>query len=589
MFNIFSRIFACLDRSSIIKLINLQFFNLFIGILNIISAVLIAQFVILISGHNLKLENVFLQKTLNYLNFLLSSNLLLYVSIALVFFYVLTILLNLILSYFNLKWMQDLNVSFQKKLYNYYLEKKWIFHADNSSKEIISKIHTDTNRLSNTIILPFLDLFSSLLISSIIITAIFIVDLKVALISLALFVSFYSFFYFLFKKKLRIAGDITTKTYPIYFKSLFEGFTSIKDVILFDKKDYFKNSFSNSVDKLREASIIQSYLLQIPRNLIEAIFFTLLIGIIFLSINYYGYEFTEIGAIIAFYGICAIKIIPALQKIFRSMSSINSNLSAFENIENDLIKNKSTSLKNNNIEKQTNEKIDFKNSIKLENVSFSYPTNKKAGIFNVNMNIPYGSKVGIVGKTGSGKSTLLDIILGFIHPSKGNIKVDNQEINKENVRFWQKNLSYVPQNFFIYEGDIENNISFSTNKNLIDKEKLLSSMHLAELREFVGHEKINVGENGKKLSGGQKQRVGIARAIYKNSEIIVLDEATNSLDSITEKNILKNLEENKRIKTLIIVSHRFETLKMCDKFFFIENGKVEELMSFNDLTKKYKK
>ena len=380
MFNIFSRIFACLDRSSIIKLINLQVFNLFIGILNIISAVLIAQFVILLSGHNLKLENVFLQKTLNYLNFLLSSNLLLYVSIALVFFYVLTILLNLILSYFNLKWMQDLNVSFQKKLYNYYLEKKWIFHADNSSKEIISKIHTDTNRLSNTIILPFLDLFSSLLISSIIITAVFIVDLKVALISVALFVSFYSFFYFLFKKKLRTAGDITTKTYPIYFKSLFEGFTSIKDVILFDKKDYFKNSFSNSVDKLREASIIQSYLLQIPRNLIEAIFFTLLIGIIFLSINYYGYEFTEIGAIIAFYGICAIKIIPALQKIFRSMSSINSNLSAFENIENDLIKNKSTRLKNNNIEKQTNEKIDFKNSIKLENVSFSYPTNKKAGI-----------------------------------------------------------------------------------------------------------------------------------------------------------------------------------------------------------------
>ena len=109
------------------------------------------------------------------------------------------------------------------------------------------------------------------------------------------------------------------------------------------------------------------------------------------------------------------------------------------------------------------------------------------------------------------------------------------------------------------------------------------------MKEFVGNEKINVGENGKKLSGGQKQRVGIARAIYKNSEIIVLDEATNSLDSITEKNILKNLEDNKRIKTLIIVSHRFETLKMCDKFFFIKNGKVEELMSFNDLTEKYKK
>ena len=238
MFNIFLRIFVCLDRSSIIKLINLQVFNLFIGILNIISAVLIAQFVILISGYNLKLENVFLEKTLNYLNFFLSSNLLLYVSIALVFFYVLTILLNLILNYFNLKWMQDLHVSFQKKLYNYYLEKKWIFHADNSSKEIISKIHTDTSRLSNTIILPFLDLFSNLIISSIIITAIFVVDLKVALISLALFISFYSFFYFLFKKKLRYAGDIVSKTYPIYKKTKIkiETNTKVTTRILFSKK-----------------------------------------------------------------------------------------------------------------------------------------------------------------------------------------------------------------------------------------------------------------------------------------------------------------------------------------------------------------
>jgi len=204
------------------------------------------------------------------------------------------------------------------------------------------------------------------------------------------------------------------------------------------------------------------------------------------------------------------------------------------------------------------------------------------------MKIPYGCKVGIVGKTGSGKSTLLDLILGFIKPDKGDVKVDNFTINNESVKNWHKNLSYVPQNFYIYEGTIESNIAFAENEDLIDKDKLKNSLIMSELNEFIRNTKADVGENGKKLSGGQKQRAGIARAVYKNSEVMVLDEATSALDTITERKILKNFENSEKIKTLIIVSHRFETLKMCDKFYFVEEGKVEELKNFNDLITKYK-
>ena len=171
------------------------------------------------------------------------------------------------------------------------------------------------------------------------------------------------------------------------------------------------------------------------------------------------------------------------------------------------------------------------------------------------MTIPYGSKIGIVGKTGSGKSTLLDLILGFIAADKGEIKVDDTTINKKNIKFWQKNLSYVPQNFYIYEGTVKSNIAFGLNENLIENDKIYNSLALAELNEFIGNENFDVGENGKKISGGQKQRIGIARAVYKNSEVLILDEATSSLDTITERNILKNLNNNKNIKTTIIVSH----------------------------------
>ena len=587
MLSLFSRIIKCLDKSSIIKIIKLQFVTLLIGVLNVVSALLIAQFVLLISGSETNIGNSTFQNISYFLKIFSSNNLLLYVSILVVSFYVFTILFTLILTYFNLIWIQDILVYFQKNLFNYYLEKKWLFHADNSSKDIISKIHTNADRLSGQVLLPFLDLISSLIISTIIFLAVLIVDLRVALISFIIFSSFYVFFFFYFKKKLRKSGDEITRIYPLYFKAMFDAFTSIKDVILYDKKNYFKKFFLNNLTRFREMAVIQSYLSQIPRNLIEAIFFTFLISIVFMAIKYFDYNFAEISALIAFYGVCAIKIIPAFQRIFKSVTSINSNLSAFENIEQDLVKGKKFELENKN--DQINKKLNFNRSIKLENLSFSYPTNKQMGIFDVNIEIPYGSKVGIVGKTGSGKSTLLDIILGFISPDKGNIKVDDIIVNEQNVKYWQKNLSYVPQNFYIYEGDIASNVAFSEDEKLINKEKIKSSLIFSELKEFIGYEKINVGENGKKLSGGQKQRIGIARAIYRDSEIIILDEATNALDSITEKKILDNIEAHETIKTILIVSHRFETLKMCDKFYFIENGKVEKFENFEDLMTKYKK
>ena len=587
MLSLFSRIIKCLDKSSIIKIIKLQFVTLLIGVLNVVSALLIAQFVLLISGSETNIGNSTFQNISYFLKIFSSNNLLLYVSILVVSFYVFTILFTLILTYFNLIWIQDILVYFQKNLFNYYLEKKWLFHADNSSKDIISKIHTNADRLSGQVLLPFLDLISSLIISTIIFLAVLIVDLRVALISFIIFSSFYVFFFFYFKKKLRKSGDEITRIYPLYFKAMFDAFTSIKDVILYDKKNYFKKFFLNNLTRFREMAVIQSYLSQIPRNLIEAIFFTFLISIVFMAIKYFDYNFAEISALIAFYGVCAIKIIPAFQRIFKSVTSINSNLSAFENIEKDLVKGKKFELENKN--DQINKKLNFNRSIKLENLSFSYPTNKQMGIFDVNIEIPYGSKVGIVGKTGSGKSTLLDIILGFISPDKGNIKVDDIIVNEQNVKYWQKNLSYVPQNFYIYEGDIASNVAFSEDEKLINKEKIKSSLIFSELKEFIGYEKINVGENGKKLSGGQKQRIGIARAIYRDSEIIILDEATNALDSITEKKILDNIEAHETIKTILIVSHRFETLKMCDKFYFIENGKVEKFENFEDLMTKYKK
>ena len=364
MINLILRIYACLDKKSIYKIFNIQILTILIGILNVISAILIAPFIFIISGQNLTTQNSFLQKVFVFFDYFDGDDLLLLISIVLVTFYVITILLNLILSYFNLKWIQDINIFFQKNLFNFYIEKDWLSHSDTTSSQIISKIHVVTQRISSTVILQFLELISNIIISTVIILTIFMVDFKVALISILIFGSFYSFFYFFFKRRLRDAGDMITKIYPLYYKSMHEGFISIKDVILFEKKDFFKKTFSESVLQLRNTGVTQAFVMQIPRNLIEIIFFTMLVTLIFFFTKIYNYQFTEIAAIIGFYSICAIKVIPAFQKIFKAVSSINSNLSAFEDIEADLISAKKNL---NQIQKiDSTNKMNFKNDIELK-------------------------------------------------------------------------------------------------------------------------------------------------------------------------------------------------------------------------------
>jgi len=587
MLNLLKRILNCINNENKIKLFYIQIFTLFVALLNVLSSIIIAPFIAIISGKNLGIDNLFFRKVnalIEYFNF---EDVLFSVSILLVSLYSLSILLTLLLNYFNLKWIQSANIYFAKILYEYFIHKNWIFHSNTSSKELTSKIHNQTERMTAQIILPFIDFFSSFIITLFIIIAIFFVDYKVAIVTTFISSIFYLFFYFFFKKKLRYTGDQLTKIYPNYFRTLLESLYSIKDTELFNKKKHFTKEFSKNLEKKGEMLVLQEFLISLPRSFVEILFFSLLLSFIFVMLKIYNFNFVDIAALMAFYGICAIKIIPSLQKIFRHISSINANKSVFFDLEFDLLNaNKFKKLDNNILAK---EKINLKSFIKLNDVSFKYPSNKKNVLENVNMKIPFGSKVGIVGKTGSGKSTLIDIILGFLQPQSGELIIDETKISETNRSSWQLNLSYVPQTFFISEASIKQNIAFGEKDEFIDKEKITECLKIAELNEFINYEDKFAGESGKQLSGGQKQRVGIARAIYKNSEILVLDEATSSLDTITERNIIKNIQSYEKIKTLIIISHRFETLKMCDKLFFVDNKSVKQIQNFEELSKLYQK
>ena len=232
----------------------------------------------------------------------------------------------------------------------------------------------------------------------------------------------------------------------------------------------------------------------------------------------------------------------------------------------------------------------FKNQIKFENVFFSHENSNTKILQNICLEIKQGQKIGFIGKSGAGKSTLIDLILGLIKPTKGKIFVDDSNLD-DNLRDWQKLIGYVPQDIYLLDDTIKNNIAFGLNTNDINQEVILKSIELARLNDYVSFlekkENTVIGDRGIKVSGGQKQRIGIARALYHDPKILILDEATSSLDTINERKIMEEIYNTAKNITLIIITHRHKSVLNCDKVYLLDNGKIIDEGKYADLEKRH--
>jgi ABC-type bacteriocin/lantibiotic exporter with double-glycine peptidase domain len=272
---------------------------------------------------------------------------------------------------------------------------------------------------------------------------------------------------------------------------------------------------------------------------------------------------------IGIFSIASFKLIPSFNKIINSIQNVK-----YTKVPLDVIVTEIQSLNFDKI-KESNIELNFYRNIQIQNINFCYPGTNIFVLNNININIIKGQSVGFIGTTGSGKSTLLDLILGLLTPTSGFVKVDDIDIN-ENPKNWQSRIGYVPQFIYLVDGTLRNNIAFGIPDIEIDENKILKALKLANLEDFVSKMplKLNtqVGERGIALSGGQKQRVGIARALYNNPEILVLDEATSSLDIETEKSVMESIRLLHGKKTIINIAHRYSTIMSCDIVYKIENG-----------------
>ena len=474
------------------------------------------------------------------------------------------------------------------RLYTYYLNQDWLFHTIGNSSNLTKKIANETTRVTSEILVPLMLMNSRIVLTFFILLLIFLHDPLILILFLLVFTLSYIILFKFVRKQLVINGKNISNMFLERFKLMSEGFGGIKEVLLLGRSNYFKERFIKAGNKLSYSLGINRTIALAPRYFMELLGFATMIGLVLYLIKNSQGNLGIILPILSAYALAGMKLLPALQQIYHSIAQVKGNISAYETIQEDL-KNSTTTETSQKVE--TNQQVWSKhNEINLKNITFNYPDKANPAIENISLTIKPNTTVGFVGTTGSGKSTLIDIILGLIKPKQGEIAIDGTPLTKKNLRMWQNKIGFVPQTIFLTEGTIAENITFGIPQDLIDYVQIKKVLKLAHLEEWVSQLKkgvyTKVGERGVQVSGGQKQRIGIARALYNEADVLVFDEATSALDGITEKNIMNAINKFTGQKTLIIIAHRMKTVEKCNQIFMMENGRVVDRGTYQQLLEK---
>ena len=472
----------------------------------------------------------------------------------------------------------DLSIDiFKKTLYQAY-----DIYLNRNSSELISGISTKISVVTGNTLLPILQLLSSIFIISSILIVLILVDPIISLVTFLIFGIIYSSILILTRKQIKLNSKKISSSADKLIKVIQEGLGGIRDILIDGTQEEFCKIYKDADWPLRRSKANNEIISGMPKFFIETL------GIVLIAFIAYFSSLSDDGLLeaIPILGALAIgaqRLLPLLQQLYASITMIKGEKSSF----NDVISLLNQPLPN--YIGKISKRMKFSNSIEFKNIFFKYDDKSNWILNNLSFVIKKGMRVGLIGSTGSGKSTLLDLTMGLLHPKKGKILIDKIKINSQNFRQWQMNISHVPQNIFLSDATVYENIAFGIPINEIDKKSVINAAKKAQIHSFINHlpnqYRTIVGERGIKFSGGQRQRLGIARALYKKSSLIIFDEATSALDSKTEIEVMKSINSINKDVTMIIVAHRKTTLKDCDLIIEIENGKLKKICSYKDLFK----
>lgn len=586
MFKLVSELFSLLTVKQRRQFYFLQILVVFMAVMEILGVASIIPFMALVGDVNQLQEETFIAQVYTASGINSETKFLFMLGIAVMMMLFIATTISSFTIWKICMFSNKIGAEISERLYTHYLKQNWLFHASGSSASLTNKIAIDTIRVTSAIILPFMQMNAKSILAFLMVVSIFAFNPTVAIIIFLIFAFSYSILFTIVRMRLIQNGRIITRVNEKRFRLMNEGFGGIKDVLLLGRDNDFIKRFNKTGSSLAYSLGTNDALANVPRYIMELVAFGSTITVVLFLIVYYESDLGVILPILSVYALAGVKLLPAFQSIYTCIAKIRASTPAFESIQDDLINSKKTK---SNYVKENNTFLVPKKQISLENVSFKYPNKNDLVINNINITIPVNSVIGLVGPSGSGKSTLIDILLGLIDPFKGSMKIDDEVIDDSNRRAWQNTIGFVAQNIYLSEGSIAQNVAFGIPQDEINYDKVHQALKLAHLDELLSKYQngihTRVGERGVQLSGGQRQRIGIARALYYKSEVLVFDEATSSLDGISEKKIMEAINNFSGKKTIIMIAHRLKTVEKCDQIFFLDKGQIIDNGTYQELFK----
>ena len=511
-----------------------------------------------------------------------------YGAIFLFFLYLFKALIQILYNFFEVYLTRDITLNNSVRYFNSTIYSPYSKHIDRNSAFLIRKIQLDIASVSAYFYNLIIILKEGTILISIFLL-LFLTDPKISSVTFLLLGLFSFLFYISIKNKLTQLTKKTQLNKAKIIEIITHSVSSFKENLILRIRRNISQNYFKELKSIEDYNLYASFILKIPRIFLEFLAVTGILLVTFLFI-FFEKPILEIIPLLTLLVTSLLRMIPSFNGITTAVSGLRVNRVKFKEITEDLSHQEKYIKKFYSDKKSNDTKMKFSDKICLNNISFKYENSKRTILNNVSLEIFKGQSVGIIGETGSGKSTLIDLILGVLEPNEGEVLIDGKKLEENNLNSWHSNIGYIPQDLFLTNDTIKKNIALGIPDEEIDNIVLDQSVKIANLEKFISklENKLEtkVGERGIKISGGEKQRISIARAFYNKPSIVVMDEATSSLDNNTEKEFMKSIDKVKNNSTLIIIAHRLSTVKNCDVLYLISNGEIKDKGKYEDIIKR---
>ena len=558
------QILSPLDKRKVIYVFILVMGMAFIESAGVIS---IMPFLAVLSNPNVVESNSYLKQLYDFTGAANKQNFILYLGFLSLFVVICSTVFKIVTQYAVNRFASLQRHYFSTRLLKTYLQQNYEFFIQRNSATLVKNILSEVDQLIWTMILPALSLMSYGVVLLSMVGILLLYDPLMAIATAFVLGLFYASIYMLVRKKLTQIGQEFTQANKERYQTCQEALAGIKDVMINNAEHGYIKQFEESSRVFARHIATRETLGQVPLNVIETVGYGCLIGLAMLLVVS-GKAVSHILPVLGLYGFAAYRMLPAAQNMYRAISQIKFSEQVLSVLKPEFALEKDE-LKH--IEKDSTQYLQFEHSIRLENISFAYPNRIESPILNnFSLEVKKNASLGIVGKSGSGKSTLMDIMLGLLAPQQGKVYIDDVELTADNITQWRDLVGYVPQNIYLADKSIAENIAFGVAKIDIDLRQVEFVAKQAQIDDFIqsqlplGYHTL-VGERGVMLSGGQRQRIGIARALYKNPQVLFMDEATSALDTETEQAVNEAIQNLNGKMTMVIIAHRESAVAQCNQ------------------------